>query len=176
MLSRLIEPKQSIPERRRCTLRHIINIDDGPSVVTLSIVSKGKKLLEKEQVLDSKNEEPHHHTRLKIRVTAPHNYKRLPRHSDDSDSDHLAIASLWSYASSQQKRAMPHMLNRSDDIDHRMEAQKCLIQEQQKTIDELKELLMKVVENTQKTTDDKAEGSFLVGPDRKKKRETNWRQ
>lgn len=43
---------------------------------------------------------------------------------------------------------MPHMVDRSNDIDHKMEAQECLVQEQQKTINELNGLLTKVLENT----------------------------
>lgn len=53
------------------------------------------------------------------------------------------------------------MVDRSAEIDYKMEAQERLIQEQQKTINEPKVLVMKVEENTQKTVEDKVGGSSL---------------
>lgn len=79
-------------------------MEDVPLAITSNTVNKGKKFLEKEQVLDSEDEEPHHHTRLRTRVIAPWNYERLVGGSYDADSDHSAIASSRSYASFQQKR------------------------------------------------------------------------
>lgn len=94
-----------------------------------NMVSKYKKTSEKEQESDTEGEELHHITRIRTGVTIPQNYKRLARGSEDDDSDYSAIASLWSYTSSQQKKTTSHMGGRSDDINQRIEAQDRLIQE-----------------------------------------------
>lgn len=100
--------------------------------------------MEKVQELESENGELHHHTRLRTGVTAPRSYKRLARGSDDDS----AIASSRSYASPRQRKMTSHMVDRSAEIDYKMEAQERLIQEQQKTINEPKVLVMKVEGNT----------------------------
>lgn len=71
MFSHLTKSEQSISKRRKHTLRYKINMEDVPLAITSNTVNKGKKFLEKEQVLDSEDEEPHHHTRLRTRVIAP---------------------------------------------------------------------------------------------------------
>lgn len=90
------------------------------------------KISEKEQESDTKVKEPHHNTQLRAGIIASWNYKRLTRSSKDDDSDHSAIASSQSCAFSRQKKMTSHMVDRSNNIDQRMEAQECLIQNNKK--------------------------------------------
>lgn len=128
MFSRLIEPEQSIPKRRRRILGHKINVGDELLVVTSNMVNKARNSWKKNESQtqkvesDSESKEPHHHTRLRTEITALQNYKRLAGDSQD-DSDYSAIASPCSYVSSRQKRMASHMVDRSDDTDQRMDAQ-----------------------------------------------------
>lgn len=74
-------------------------MDDEPLAVTSNMVSKGEKPLKKGQASNLKDEEPHHHTRLRTGVTAPQNYRRLGGDSNNEDSDNLVIVQPCSNAS-----------------------------------------------------------------------------
>lgn len=55
----MTELEQGVP-KKWCALRKKINIDDEPLVVTLNMVSKGKKPMRGERSSDTEAEEPHH--------------------------------------------------------------------------------------------------------------------
>lgn len=94
------------------------------------MVNKGKKPIIEEYSSYSKIEEVHHHTRLKAGATAPQDYKKLARDSDEEYyeyNNHSAIATPRSHASSRSRRRMVHMAEWSAKMNQRIEVQERLI-------------------------------------------------
>lgn len=93
---------------------------------------------------------------------APSEYKWLAEGSNkeyEEHSDHSAIAMPQSHAPFRFGRRISHMAEWSTELNQRIEAQDRLIQEQHKSIDEFKPMLMKVLGTTQRHTEDREEGS-----------------
>lgn len=117
------------------------------------MVNKGKKSRGDKY---SSDEEACHYTRLRSRILAP-NYTRLAGGSDsksEGDSDYSAIATLRLYESSRFEDKMAHMTGSSGEVNQRLETQECLILEEQKNLNELSILLLKMME---KYTEDESE-------------------
>lgn len=129
MFSWLTKPNQGVPKKRHAQ-RQKINTDDEPLVVTLNMVSKGKKSVRGEHSSDTETKEPLHYTRLRTRFTSPLDNKRLAGHFNEEDSDYSAIVFPPSYGSFWQGGTIAHMVDNSNNMNHRMEAQESLIQEQ----------------------------------------------
>lgn len=91
VFSRLTEPKNNIPKRRRVQRQSVI-INKEPLSMTLNAVNKGERSLDRRHSSDI---EACHYTHLRLGMLAPRNYKRFAQGSNKEEEayiDHSAIA------------------------------------------------------------------------------------
>lgn len=84
-----------------------------------NIVNKGKKPV-KECASYSESKEIHHFTRHKAGATAPRDYRRLAGGFNGEGGDYSAITSPRSHASIRQGGAITHMMDNSNNVDHKI--------------------------------------------------------